>query len=209
MDGPQKVGDAFGRLEIGTVLETDGEAVKFGEGGGPTGDVTGADGGDEGGIESAGEEDAPGDVGHHAAGDGFFEGVAKDILLKLVLRRLQPRLHLRCPIRLIPPHELPRLRSLIGITMPRWEILKFRTFSHKALHFATHIHAPIIAPSDIQRRFANVISEYKVRVARFIVHDDGKHTAEFVGQFCRRAEFVPEGEHDFAIGSGGGFVGIF
>lgn len=83
MNGPEKVGDALGGNEVGTVGESDGEGMEFGEGRGAAGDVAGADGGDEGGVEAAGEEDPPGDVGHHAAGYGFFEGVSEDVLVMI------------------------------------------------------------------------------------------------------------------------------
>lgn len=80
MNSAQKLGNALGGDEVGTVFETDGEGMELWEGGGTAGDVACADGGYETGVESAGEEDSPGYVGHHAADYGLFKGVTEDIL---------------------------------------------------------------------------------------------------------------------------------
>mmetsp|Transcript_15412 Transcript_15412/g.31337 ORF Transcript_15412/g.31337 Transcript_15412/m.31337 type:complete len:562 (-) Transcript_15412:323-2008(-) len=206
VNGPEKVGDALGGDEVGAVGESYGEGVKFGEGGGTASDVAGADGGDEGRVEAAGEEDSPGDVGHHAAGYGFFEGVSEDILLKLILRWRQTGLHLRGPVGLIPPNKLPCMFPLIAITMPRRKILKLCTFAHKTLHLARHVHRPVIGPTDIKGRLPYVIPADVVRIGGFIIENETKHPTQLIGKIGRSTVLRPQWKNDLAIRPGHGGI---
>ncbi len=143
--------------------------MEFGEVRRPPRDVSGADGRDEGGIESSGEEDAPRYVGHHAAYDGLFEGVAEYVGRVFLLGRGEAGEEFWRPGRLVPPDEFIGVGPFVGVDVPWREGLEFGAFSYDGLHLAGDVDRAVVSPADVERGDADVVAADEKEVLGFVV----------------------------------------
>mmetsp|Transcript_5240 Transcript_5240/g.7752 ORF Transcript_5240/g.7752 Transcript_5240/m.7752 type:complete len:358 (+) Transcript_5240:336-1409(+) len=90
MSGAQVIRYLFRCQDIGRILKSNREGMELGEGCGSSLNVARTNTCHEGTIKPPTEEDTPGDVGHHTANDGLFEGSPQHIRLIRYGGRFEP-----------------------------------------------------------------------------------------------------------------------
>ena len=207
VDGPEVVGHLLGGEDVGTALEADGEGMELGKVGRAAGDVPGADGGDQRRVESTRQKDAPGNVGHHPAGDGLLEGVAEDVGLVRVGRRGKAGLHFRRPRRLEPALEGVGVLPLVAVDVSRGEVLELGALADEGLHLGRDVDGAIVAPANVEGGDANVIPGGEEEVLLLVVQDEGEYAAELGREVDGGAMLGVQRKNDLAITARLGRVG--